>query len=155
MPKNVCDICGQPATHFFNSVHCFADGRPGSRSGTQFCDVHVAAHQHAAAQAMLDSMLRFWRKIAAVGGPADQVEIVFDTQNKAAADELAVDVRNAFGGVTALAEWPCGWVVIWHLPATASALDQWQCEGWSPRLTEMVRRHHGRLSGFTVPIQRR
>lgn len=102
---------------------------------------------------MLDSMLSSWRKIAPVGGPLDRVEIVFSTQNKAAADELAVDVRNTFGGVTALAEWPGGWVAIWHLPAIASALDRWQCEGWSQRLTELVRRNHGQLSGFTLPIQ--
>lgn len=154
MEQEICDVCGQPATHFFTAAQCFSDGRPGSSAGTQLCDVHAAAHEQAAAQETLDSMLRSWRGLATFAQPTDIVEIVFDAQGEADAAQSAAELRQICGGDAPIAECPGGWKIIWRLAASVSAIDQWQCEGWSRRVMEIVRRGKCKLNGFAMPPQR-
>jgi hypothetical protein len=80
MEHNLCDICGRPATHFFDVVHCDAVGGSTSSVSIQLCALHAAAHEQTTAQETLDSMLRSWRRLAAFAQLTDVVEIVFDAR---------------------------------------------------------------------------
>jgi hypothetical protein len=151
MEDNRCDICGQPATHFFTAAHCDAAAGLKSSESAKLCALHAAAHAVTQAQETLRSMLSLWRTHVTAARPSDVVEVDFDCRTEAAATSAAGELGQACGGEASAAKNSDGWTVVWRLPMTTAALDQWQCEGWSRRIDEMLRRGDCTLNGFAVP----
>src|SRR5687768_16588075 len=108
--QDLCDICGQPATHFFGEVTCFADGRPPcSDTNAKFCEVHAAAHEEVKARETLDSLLQSWRALATFAQPSDLMEIVFDAPSETEAGGFAGELMRACGGDAGTVEWADTW----------------------------------------------
>jgi hypothetical protein len=152
MQEDYCDVCGQIATHFFTTAQCFSDGRSESNGGRKFCEVQAVVHEQSIAREMLDSMLCSWRALGKFARSTDFIEIVFHTADEGDAAQSAGELGRRCGGVGTVADGPDGWTVTWLL--AASALDQWQCEGWSQRVMEIVRGGTCKLSGFALRVER-
>jgi hypothetical protein len=75
---------------------------------------------------------------------------MFAATTEAAAASLAKDLASTLGGSASVAEWPQNWMVLWRLPATSSAIDRWECDGWSNRVMQLLLDLNCHVSGFSL-----
>jgi hypothetical protein len=147
MHDQLCELCDQPATVFFNYAISSTDGRsagPEPSSSRQFCAVHARAYQDQQNREMLNRLpqkIRKWSK----GCPSTgQVALWFAAN--ANATEFQADLTRIYRADATISEKDNEWEVLLTLPV--NVIDQWECENWSQQLLELCQRHECRPTGF-------
>jgi hypothetical protein len=174
MSGGTCDICGQPATIHYCYASAYAGGGQAEEArSVSLCAEHAVLHEQAECRRRLDEMQKSLWTFAQRCEPTRGMEFHVYANDEGSARSFQIALIALCGGEASVsspeeiiermrrvrAKWrpdvpfdphtvASRWEVSWKADATMSLADQWQTEGWSQRLYDLIVAHGCGLGGW-------
>ena len=101
--------------------------------------LRIAANDQQSARNVANAIVRLCGGQSTISSPEEMAErlrrAALRLENKVPLDLSGADLR---------------WEVLWNSDHTVSVLDRWQCEGWAPKLHELITVHGCELRGWSL-----